>query len=137
MTHPTKTKGDLGVLKAQLDLTEKGFIVSWPLTEHAPFDLVITSEEGSRTVQVKSRTLDKSGAMEVKLSSVWKNRTGVVRKSINRKLVDLYCIYCVDTDCCYYVKTTDVSKTIKLRVRMPKNGQLRKVKFAKDYREVP
>jgi len=29
MLHPTKTKGDLGVLKAQLDLTEKGYIVSW------------------------------------------------------------------------------------------------------------
>ena len=38
--HHTKQKGDLGVLKAQLDLFEQGFILLNPMTEHAPFDLV-------------------------------------------------------------------------------------------------
>jgi hypothetical protein len=137
MLHPTKTKGDLGVLKAQLDLTEKGYIVSWPMTEHAPFDLVITSVEGTRTVQVKTRSIDKTGGLEVRLGSVWKNRSGVVRTEVNKLLVDLYCIYCLETDECYYICSNEVLKTIKLRVRKPKNSQLRKVKFAQDYREVP
>jgi len=39
--HHTKDKGDLGVLKAQVDLFEQGFIVALPVTEHAPFDLII------------------------------------------------------------------------------------------------
>jgi len=39
--HHTKDKGDLGVLKAQVDLFEHGFIVALPVTEHAPFDLII------------------------------------------------------------------------------------------------
>ena len=38
--HHTKEKGDLGVLKAQLDLFEQGFLILNPVTEHAPFDLV-------------------------------------------------------------------------------------------------
>ena len=40
--HHTKTLGDLGVLKAQVDLYQKGYWVSIPLTEHAPFDLMST-----------------------------------------------------------------------------------------------
>jgi PD-(D/E)XK endonuclease len=137
MLHLTKTKGDLGVLKAQLDLTQKGYIVSWPMTEHAPFDLVITNLSGSRTVQVKTRSIDHSGGLEVRLASVWKNRRGVVRKEVNKLLVDLYCIFCPETDHCYYIRSVDVKKTIKLRVRIPKNGQRRNIKFAADYREVP
>ena len=38
--HHTKDKGDLGVLKAQVDLFEQGFAIFTPQTEHCPFDLV-------------------------------------------------------------------------------------------------
>ena len=38
--HHTKDKGDLGVAKAHADLVEKGWLVLFPTTEHAPFDLV-------------------------------------------------------------------------------------------------
>jgi hypothetical protein len=34
--HHTKDKGDLGVLKAQIDLFEQGFTLFVPLTEHCP-----------------------------------------------------------------------------------------------------
>ncbi len=40
MRHHTKDKGDIGVLKAQADLYQKGWITLNPATEHAPFDLV-------------------------------------------------------------------------------------------------
>ena len=39
-SHHTKDKGDLGVLKAQVDLFEQGFAIFTPQTEHCPFDLV-------------------------------------------------------------------------------------------------
>ncbi|WP_180230119.1 hypothetical protein [Bacillus sp. AFS073361] len=35
MKHHTKSKGDLGVLKAQVDLYEKGYMILLPHTEHA------------------------------------------------------------------------------------------------------
>ena len=47
-THHTKTKGDLGVMAAAYDLTNKGFIVCFPMTEHAPYDL-LADREGSHT----------------------------------------------------------------------------------------
>ena len=39
--HHTKDKGDLGVLHAPVDLARRGYAVLLPLTEHAPFDLVV------------------------------------------------------------------------------------------------
>ena len=41
LSQHTKSNGDLGVLKAQVDLFEQGFTICVPQTEHAPFDLVV------------------------------------------------------------------------------------------------
>jgi len=54
-SHHTKDKGDLGVLKAQIDLFEQGFTIFVPLTEHCPFDLVAYKDGEFRRVQVKYR----------------------------------------------------------------------------------
>ena len=51
--HHTKDRGDLGVLKAQIDLFEQGFTILAPLTEHSPFDLVAYRDSEFRGVQVK------------------------------------------------------------------------------------
>ena len=68
-SHHTKGKGDLGVLKAQIDLFEQGFMVCWPLTEYAPFDLVAYRQGRFRRIQVKYRSLDISGAIQIRFSS--------------------------------------------------------------------
>ena len=50
-THRTKEQGDLGVLKAQVDLFEQGFTILLPQTERSPFDLEpteIVNSVGSR-----------------------------------------------------------------------------------------
>lgn len=53
--HHTKDKGDLGVAKVFADLVSKGFMVLFPATEHAPFDLV-AYDGGFLRVQVKYRS---------------------------------------------------------------------------------
>jgi len=63
--HHTKTNADLGEHKAIVDLHEKGYIVSNPLTEHAPFDLIIWTNGEANTVQVKYRSKD-DGAVNVR-----------------------------------------------------------------------
>lgn len=50
-------KGTLGLIAAISDLTKKDFIVSLPISEHAPFDLVASKDGVSYTVQVKYRRL--------------------------------------------------------------------------------
>lgn len=64
-THHTKNIGDLGVLKAKVDLYEQGYMILNPETEHAPFDLVIYKDGVFKTVQVKYRSLRKNGTIEI------------------------------------------------------------------------
>lgn len=136
-THHTKDKGDLGVLKAQVDLFAQVFTLFVPLTEHCPFDLVAYKDGVFRRVQVKYRAVDRFGKVEVKFSTSWADRNGTHTNPIDKNEIDLFCVYCPDTDECYYVKPGEFGANVSLRVRAPKNGQLRKVNFAADYRRAP
>lgn len=137
MNHHTKHKGDLGVLKAQVDLYQKGYMILTPQTEHAPFDLVIYKDNQFKRVQVKYRELNSKGFLDVRFRSSYSTSAGVISKSVNKDEIDIYCIYCPQTDECYYFNPKDFLNSINLRVEMPKNNQLLNVKFAADYREVP
>ena len=137
MPHHTKTKGDLGVLKAQVDLFEQGFIICLPQTEHAPFDLVAYKDGEFRRVQVKYRSLGKNGSLEVKFSTCWSDRNGTHTAPVDKNEVDLYCIYCPNTDDCYYLDPDMFRSNVTLRVKTPKNCQAKNVNFAADFRRVP
>ena len=135
--HHTKQKGDLGVLKAQLDLYEQGFTVFAPLTEHCPFDLVAYRKGEFRRVQVKFRSLDRFGKIDVKFSTCWTDRNGTHTVPVDKNEVDLYCIYCPETDECYYIEPGMFGSHASLRVEAPKNGQFKGVNFAADFRRAP
>ncbi|MEO0895082.1 MAG: group I intron-associated PD-(D/E)XK endonuclease [Bacteroidota bacterium] len=135
--HHTKTLGDLGVLKAQVDLYQKGYWVSIPLTEHAPFDLVITNSSGSKTVQVKARSLNSKGVLEIPFRQSYSTKNGVQTTQWDKNSIDIVCVYCPETDQCYYFNPSRFGRTISLRVKAPKNNQIAGINFADDYREVP
>ena len=137
MEHHTKQKGDLGVLKAQLDLYQKGFMILTPCTEHAPFDLVIYKNNQFKRVQVKYRELNSNGVLNIRFRSSYCNSNGVVMKEVDKLQVDVYCVYCPQTDECYYFDPKTFNKSISLRVETPKNNQIQNVKYVFDYREVP
>ena len=136
-SHHTKTKGDLGVLKAQVDLFEQGFTICVPQTEHSPFDLAVYRNGEFLRIQVKYRTVDRHGKIDVKFSTSWTDKRGTHTVPIDKEEVDLYCVYCPDTDECYYLKPNSFEANATLRVEAPKNGQRRGVNFAADYRRVP
>jgi hypothetical protein len=54
--HHTKDEGDLGVAKVHADLVGKNMIVLFPMTEHAPFDLVAYADGHFNRLQVKYRS---------------------------------------------------------------------------------
>ena len=136
MKHHTKDKGDLGVLKAQVDLHEKGFAIFVPLTEHSPFDLVAYKGGDFRRIQVKYRKI-KNGALTVRFRSAWADKHGTHTKLVDKESIDVYCVYCPDTNSCYYFNPSDFNETVNLRVEAPKNNQMKNVKFASDYCRVP
>jgi hypothetical protein len=135
--HHTKEKGDLGVLKAQLDLFEQGFIILNPVTEHAPFDLVAYRNKEFKRIQVKYKSVDKLGALTVHFRSCWADKNGTHMQQVDKEEIDLYCVYCPDTDECYYLDPKDFNRSVTLRVEKPKNNQTANVRLAADFRGVP
>ena len=69
--HHTKEKGDLGVLKAQLDMFEQGFVILNPVTEHASFDLVAYQDGVFRRIQVKYKSVNRKGGVTMFFRSCW------------------------------------------------------------------
>ena len=134
--HHTKTKGDLGVLCAKVDLVKKGYGLLLPLTEHAPFDLVAFRENIFLRISVKYRTM-KEGAVGLRFSSVWVDRRQIHRVPIDKSAIDLVCIYCPDTELCYYVDPRRFRDAVNLRILPPKNRQQYSVHWASDFKELP
>ena len=135
--HHTKEKGDLGVLKAQLSFFEQGYLILQPITEHAPFDLVVYKDNAFKRVQVKYKSLDKTGAITLHFRSCWTDKNGTHMQAVNKEEIDLYCIYCPDTDDCYFLDPKAFDKSVTLRVETPKNNQIKHIHFVSDYLIVP
>jgi hypothetical protein len=134
--HHTKNKGDLGVAKAYCDLVEKGFLVLFPTTEHAPFDLVAYDSENFKRIQVKYRRAV-NGSIQIRLENWWTDRNGSHKKPTNKSQVDLFCVYCPDTDKCYYFKPEIAKTYFSLRLETPKNNQSKSINFAENFTRVP
>ncbi|MDR4395561.1 group I intron-associated PD-(D/E)XK endonuclease, partial [Bacillus paranthracis] len=79
-----KTKGDLAVLKVQVDLYEKGYMILIPKTEHSPFDLVVYKGGVFNRVQVTYREINARGILEVRFRSSYSTASGVATKEVNK-----------------------------------------------------
>jgi hypothetical protein len=134
--HHTKNKGDLGVFAAKLDLTEKGFRLLLPLTEHEAFDLVAYRGEKFYRVQVKYRAA-RNGVISVPFSSSWADRHGVHKLMMDKGSVDVVCAYCPDTRRCYYIDPRRHGGTVQLRLVPTRNNQSKGVLLADDFTEFP
>jgi hypothetical protein len=134
--HHAKNKGDLGVAKAHCDLVEKGYIVLFPTTEHAPFDLVAYDGIKFIRIQVKYRRAV-NGSVQIRLENWWADRSGSHGKPIDKSEVDVFCVYCPDTDKCYYFNPEKVKTYFSLRIAAPKNNQSKNINFAEDFAGVP
>jgi hypothetical protein len=135
--HHTKNKGDLGVLKVKLDLFQQGFVILTPETEHAPFDLVIYRNGVFRSVQVKFRNLNKHGVLQVPFRSCYSTSKGVITKEVNKAYIDIYAVYCPQTDLCYYFDPKQYNKCISLRVKTSLNNQQFGIRYADEFKKVP
>ncbi len=133
MKHHTKDKGDLGIFKAQLDLHERGYIVLNTMTEHAPFDLAAYKDGKFYSIQVKYRKL-KYGRFYVSFFNSWADKNGSHSVLADKNQIDIYCVYCPDTDKCYYFdpKKFD-SHSVTFRVVEQKNNQKKNIRKADDY----
>ena len=90
-------------------------------------DLVVYKGGVFKRVQVKYRELNARGILEVRFRSSYSTASGVTTKEVNKEEIDVYCVYCPQTDFCYYFSPKLFSKSISLRVDSPKNNQEKKL----------
>lgn len=115
MKHHTKNKGDLGVLKAKADLCSQGFLVLAPESEHSPFDIVAYDGNLFQRIQVKSRSL-RNGILPISFRASWADKHGTHSRAIDKDKIDIYCIYCLDNDTCYYIEPKKFGTHCHIRV---------------------
>lgn len=135
-THHTKDKGDIGVAKVFADLVAKGYMVLFPATEHAAFDLVAYADPDFLRVQVKYRSA-RGGAVKVAFRSLWADRNGTHTRRWDKTAVDLVAIYCPEVDSCFYVDPTEFSESVTLRIGQTRNGQGVGIRDADSHRDLP
>lgn len=86
-THHTILKGDIAVQAVVLDLTRKGYYVSKPLSEGAPYDLICDTGVKLLKIQVKYR---ENGMLPSK--TVWMSSVGTISKDIPDDAFDYYAL---------------------------------------------
>lgn len=132
MAHHTKQKGDLAVLKVKADLVEKGFFVGSLDTEHAPFDIFAYKDYQIKRIQVKYRSL-KKGAISVNFKTSWADKNGSHVNFVDKNHIDIYGIFCPETNKCYYLNPKNFNKYVALRVETAKNNQTAAINYADNY----
>ena len=96
-THHTKLKGDIAVAAVIFDLTKKGYIISEPMSENAPYDLICDTGDKLLRIQVKYR---KSG--EIPYRTSWSDKNGTHTNKIDTSKIDYFALVNEDyTKICY------------------------------------
>lgn len=134
MRHHTKEKGDLAVTKVISDMTEKGYSILLPISEHLPFDLVAYINSKLYRIQVKYVAM-RDGSIKIKLYNTWADKNGTHKSVINRDEVDLFAVYCKETNACYYFSPSSIKNNTQfnLRVDKTKNNQTKNIYYANDF----
>jgi hypothetical protein len=129
----TTDKGDIGVAKCIADLLSQGLEILMPYAAASPFDLVVKQGLVYSRVQVKYRAVNAIGSLHAPLLRASFGLKSKPKTYTNTE-IDVVCVYCPDTDECYYVSP---KASISLRVTPAKNNQAKGVVMAQDHRKFP
>lgn len=137
----TKDKGNIGEAKVAADLLSRGYSIAHPVGDNLPFDLVLFTETFDfKKIQVKYSKARPGGHLEFKTISTTENTKRRFIRRYSPGQVDIFAIYCPDTDEVYYVPAEEViahSSSFRLKIGEAKNNQKKGIRFCKYYKEVP
>ena len=129
----TKLVGEKTEIIVISEFIRNGIPVSIPFGDNQPYDLVIDTIQGFKSVQVKHGNA-KNGVIEADV----RKRIGCdkVKYTTYDNLVDYIAIWCEDTDECYLLSMDECNgKTrIRLRIDSPRNNScISTIVWAKDH----
>lgn len=116
--------------RCKLFFLEKGYNVSVPIGDNAPYDFILDINNNLYKIQVKHARLEQSGAIHVELVKNVSTRTQLRTTGYHPREVDFFCTEYEGH--CYLIPY--VSQKYKtLRIDPPKNNQSANIQYAKDY----
>jgi PD-(D/E)XK nuclease superfamily protein len=139
--HEKKIKGDLAVAKTIARLTELGFNVAIPISEHASYDLLTERNKQLYSVQVKYSTF-KNGCIRADLVSSWADKNGTHSKVREIGSYDILAIFSPHTDKVYFLYEGQLgsnTSSVYLRVENIENAQKyssRDIKIASEFEKI-
>lgn len=128
-----KQLGEIGERIAIGELSKYGLDILLPMSDNLPYDFVIYYNNKFYKCQVKTSTeISDTGALRFNLTSNNWNKGTV--KIYNEAEIDI--LICCDLDSIYLFSFSEISgkQNIYLRYSPPKNGQVKGINLAKDYK---
>lgn len=130
----TVSIGDIGESVAIMKFIKNGFTVSKPLSNNSRYDLIVEKNNILYKVQVKTtQNIKDEVKMDFALKTTnyskgeWKS-TGYTSNEI-----DLFFLYCIENDWCgLYIVNEDIPKNITVRLKPPKNNQIKGINLAEN-----
>ncbi len=117
------------------DLVNRGYRVLLPFGVNQRYDLVLDCGGRLLRAQCKTGRL-RQGAIEFRVVSTQSNMNRTRTQGYAGQ-VDLFIVYCSETEKTYVIPTEDVpGARMYLRVTPPRNRQAKRVRWAKEY-ELP
>lgn len=128
-----KSKGDVAELAIATKLQELGFVISFPFSENARYDIVAEKEGEFHRIQAKYST-PKKGALRVNGYS--SNNWSV--KHYSPQEVDVFGVFNPESSKVYFIPAKDMNRTgMNLRIEKTKNNQGKLTHNASDFEKFP
>jgi hypothetical protein len=132
----TKDKGNIGEAQVVADLLQQGIQVALPFGDNLPFDLIAIGPDLCLwKVQVKYACVYR-GVLRIRNSRMSENTRRRYDQVYTPMQVDVFAVFCPDTQQVYYVSYSEVSARaiFHLRVTETQNQQSIGVHWHGDYR---
>jgi hypothetical protein len=128
-------RGAIAETAVALAALRAGYEVYRPIAEGGRFDLVLAGGSALLRVQCKSGRLA-GGTVIARVESVRRSADGVIRRPYTAAEVDAVAIHCHDLDESYLLPIGIVAgrSEVRLRLRPPRNNQVKRVRWAAQYR---
>lgn len=133
----TKRLGNLTELQCITRLYELGCAVSIPFGNSEKYDVIIDYNNKLYKVQIKHGNLHKDELNEddyISIKCTWEghNRTGYTKNKYTPDEIDFFATF-YDNEC-YLMKCSECSNQKVLRIKPPKNNQIKGVNFLENFK---
>jgi hypothetical protein len=129
----SKSVGELSEQFIIANLLKLGLVVSKLIGDNQPYDLIIDFNRRLFKVQIKTGTLE-NGVVKFKAVRSRINTNQHFLNHYTAEEVDLFMIYCIELDKCYFVPFEICPAfNVFLRIDDTKNSQAKNIRFAKEF----